>query len=465
MKKIIICITLVSCLLISSIVSVNALNIQTTNENNEQNPLRNILDKKDIFNTIKQDDNLYSGNSLSTDFDGNIFPAYFNTWGEEYLGCWPGVKTTVYDGYLYQPVRVDTLVYDEWMGILKYNASDGSLCDFEIYYDNTASCLTMIILDNYLYISGLNYDAGYSLIVKYNISGDSINFEQSLTLPYYYLIARNICTDGYNIYICGDDATNDSLLLQKYNTDLEPIWIEPKTWNRPYEDECWGMTFYDGSIFLTGVSSDDNSINSFVLKFDSDGNLLEETIGLNDNLVGCVIKGYEGKIYVVYGHVNKFPPNIDFQIVSYTTDLVNIWTSEHYDYCNYDQVTDIVIVEDYIYMGGFVWGIDWMSGMASYLNSFILKVDISNGEKIWWKVVDAPGTEPGAAAMGICADESNLYLSGAYWENYAPEEATDVEAYILKCDFNGNPSSEHPNVPEISGSNSGEINVEYDYTY
>jgi len=440
MKKIIVSIIVICCLLISSIVSVNAFDIQTKNEKtkmifNEQNPLRNILDKKDYFNAINRDD-------------------------------------IQYDGYLYQAVQKNPNppIYDEWLGIVKYNASDGSLCDFEVYYDSVSGCgkKDMVIIDNYLYITnGLNYSTGYSFIVKYNISGDSITFEKSLTLPYYKVVGLNICTDGYNIYICGDVVTDGSLLLQKYNTDLEPIWSEPKTWNGPYGDDCSGMTFYDGSIFVTGSTSNGEvGHNSFVLKFDSNGNLLEEIIGLNDDQCGVAIKGYNGKIYVAYVYIGGLLGlNVDSLVSAYDTDLVNLWTSEPYDYCNCDYVADIVIVDDYIYMGGSVFGIDWWNWMAPYLKGFILKVDISNGEKIWWKTVDAPGTKPGTFAAGICADESYLYLSGVYSENWFTEEETKGEAYILKCDFNGNPSSEHPNVPEISGSNSGEINVEYDYTF
>ena len=330
MKKVIICITLVSCLLISSIVSVNALNIQTTNEKtkmifNEQNPLRNILDKKDYFNSINRDDIQYSGNPLLTGFDGDIIHAYFNTWGEQDIECW-GYKSIINDGYLYQAVQVDMWASDEYIGIVKYNASDGSLCDFEVYYDNVSSCgkKVMVIIDNYLYINGKNYDTGYSYIVKYNISGDSITFEKSLTLPYYRLAVNNFCTDGYNIYICGDDATNDSLLLQKYNTNLEPIWSGPKTWNGPYRDSCADMTFYDGSIFVTGETFDEyNNLNSFVLKFDSNGNLLEEIIGLND-LFGVAIKGYNGKIYEFTGLGRKMNKKSFFEKIRDYAKLIRL---------------------------------------------------------------------------------------------------------------------------------------------
>jgi len=471
MKKIIICITLVSCLLISSIVSVNALNIQTTNEKttmlfNEQNPLRNILDKKDYFNAINRDDIQYSGNPSLTGFDGDIIHAYFNTWDEQGSEIW-GYKSIINDGYLYQAIQKNPPNDDEWLGIVKYNASDGSLCDFEIHYDDVANCAKkdVVIIDNYLYVAGLNAafndSAGYSFIVKYNISGDSITFENSLTMPYYDWRGWNICADSNFIYICGDDITNGSLLLQKYNTDLEPIWSEPKTWNSPYKDECSSMTFYDGSIFVTGSTCNGNDCNSFVLKFDSNGNLLEESIGLNDR-IDAVIKGYNGKIYVAYMYPGGLLGlNFNARVSAYDTDLVNLWTSEPYDYCHVDYVADMVIVDDYIYIGGTVLGIDWWN-LAPYQKGFILKVDISNGEKIWWKTVDAPGTrpKPWTDALGICADESYLYLSGKYLEY-----GTTTKAYILKCDFNGNPSSELPNVPEISGSNSGEINVEYDYTF
>ena len=126
MKKIIISIIVICCLLISSIVSVNAFDIQTKNEKtkmifNEQNPLRNILDKKDYFNAINRDDIQYSGNPLLTGFDGDIIHAYFNTWGEQYEGCW-GYKSIINDGYLYQAIQVDPFAASsqEWIGIVKY---------------------------------------------------------------------------------------------------------------------------------------------------------------------------------------------------------------------------------------------------------------------------------------------------------------------------------------------------------
>jgi len=474
MKKIIVSIIVIGCLLASSIASVNALVIQTKNEKtmmslNEQNPLRNILDKKDYFNAINIDDIQYSGNPLLTGFDGNIVHAYFNTWDGEQDNVYGTYRLIINDGYLYQPVQVyKDVPYDEWVAILKYNASDGSLCDFEVYYDQPTNCgkKVVVIIDNWLFVNGLNYDTGYSFIVKYNISGDSITFEESLTLPYHRAVLWNLCTDGYNIYICADNESDGSLLLQKYNTDLEPIWSEPKKWNGLLiNNECNDMTFYDGSIFVTGETfGNDTNANSFVLKFDSNGNLLKEIIESN-YLGGWAIKGYNGKIYVANEVFSVFGL-FDFLVSAYDTDLVNLWTSERYNYgiLHLDIVLDIVIVDDYIYMAGWVTGIDWRNWLAFYEKGFIIKLDISNGEKIWWKTVDAPGNKPWTDASGICADESYLYLSGMYYENWTTEEATN-EAYILKCDFNGNPHPESPNVPSITGETKGEAGVIYYYKF
>jgi len=454
MKKIIVSIIVIGCLLASSMVSVNAFTIEekTMMSSNEQNLIiKNIFNKNDFLDVIKKGAIYNFQGQSSTDLDGNIVPTYFKTWYDDrYIACW-GLRSIVYNGYLYQAMML--LDYrDEWIGILKYNASDGSLCDFDIWTDKVADCMNMVILDDCLYVCGILYMEGYPVLLKYDISGDDITFEEYLTVPYHNVLLRLICADENSIYICGE--SNNGLLLQKYNTALEPIWNEPKTWDGPYGDECYGMTFYDGSIFLTGSTTNNyDDYNSFVLKFDSDGNLLEEVIGLNDDQIGISIKGYDGKIYVAHSYVGgTLIPNVDFLVSAYDTDLVNLWTSETYDYCNYDQVTDIVLVDDYIYMSGFVWGMDW----TSFRNGFILKCDISNGEKVWWKVVDdALWTD----AMGICADDSYLYLSGSN-----SSEDYD-EAYILKCDFNGNPNPNSPDVPTITGKNKGKPGIEYYYTF
>ncbi len=459
MKKLMVSIIVIGCLLASSIVSANALLIKQKNKeySNERIPIiKNIFDKNECLNFMRKGDIQYPLEPLSTDLDGNIAPAYFNTWCDAQYDSCTGIGSTFHDGYFYQSVDVFKN-YDNWIGILKYSALDGTLCDYEIWTDEPADCLNIAILDDCLYVCGIPYYNDYPVLLKYDISGGDINFEKSLIVPYYRLVMRMICADDDNIYICGDNTSNNVLFLQKYNTDLEPIWSEPKIWDGPYFDECYGMTFYEGSIFLTGSTTyNHDGYNSFVLKFDTDGNLLEEIIGLNDNQIGVAVKGYGEKIYVVYNYAGGLiVPDIDSLVAAYDTNLVNLWTSERYDYCNYDQISDIVLVDDYIYMSGIIWGIDWESGSADFCNGFILKADINNGEKIWWKVVD---DTLWTQAYGISADDSYLYLSGTNSFDYSEE------SFILKCDFNGNPNSDSPNVPTITGETKGGAGVEYDYT-
>ncbi len=177
MKKIIISIIIIGCLLTSSIVSVNAFDIQPKNEKtnmffNNNSQLKTILNKDYFLNNEKQNYIDYDQEPLSSEFDGNIVHAYFNTWDGEQDNVFGTYRLIINDGYLYQPVQVykDGNI-DEWVAILKYNASDGSLCDFEVYYDQPTNCgkKVVVIIDNWLFVNGLNYDTGYSFIVKYNI--------------------------------------------------------------------------------------------------------------------------------------------------------------------------------------------------------------------------------------------------------------------------------------------------------
>ena len=298
-------------LLASSIVSVNAFDVEEKN---------NIS---------------YSGELLSSDLDGYLVPTYLITWDDNSYYASEGRKSIVHDGYLYHAVSVQSeyLEGQTYTGILKYRTSDGTLCDFKIWTDEMAVPRGgMVILDDYLYLCCVEYPTTEDLktiLLKYSISGNGLNFIESTSI--YDLSGHGICADeDDNIYICCESFVG--LFLQKYNTDLEPIWNEPKHWDGPYDyDECWGMTFYDGSIFLTGSSTDtteypDNKYNSFVLKFDSNGNLLEEIFGLNDDQCGGAIKGHQGKIYVAYIHVETLSEsyNVDFKISAYDTNLVNL---------------------------------------------------------------------------------------------------------------------------------------------
>jgi len=437
---------------------VNALTLQIKNEKtkmmfNEKNPLINIFNKNGFLYPIKKGDIYCSEEPLPP-----ITPTYFVSWCDSnYSRCQAGIFEGVvaYNGYLYQPVRMFNM-YDEWMGLLKYRASDGVLCDYEILTDESVICTGMVILDGYLYLCGVNV-YGPAVLLKYNISGEDLSLELEVSFTCYDGgEIHQICADENNLYIRGyvhhDGELYGSLFLQKYNTDLEPIWTKP--WDGPYDDLCYDMTFYDGYIFLTGSTLKyfgyEFGHNSFVLKFDSDGNLLEEIIGFNDDQVGVAIKGYEEKIYVGYNYVGILMGlyNVDFLISAYDTNLVNLWTSERYDYSVYDEVRDIVLVDDYIYLSGCIKS-DYCS------NGSIFKGSISNGEKIWWKVVDAFWTD----ANGICADDSYLYLSGT------ASIGSHLEAYILKCAFNGNSNPSSPDNPTITGISKGKPGVEYNYTF
>ncbi len=468
MKKLMLSIIVICCLLASSIVSVNALTVQTKKERtmtslNEQNQImKKIFNKNDLLDVIKRDDIHYSQGLLPRDLDGNIVPAYFFTWcdNQYYKSEGGQLESIVYDGYLYQSVRMwQENNPDEWMGLLKYNASDGTLCDYEIWTNEVAMATGLVILDNHIYLCGVDLYSGYTALVKYDISGDDLNFVDCFVVT--TGAGLPICADENNIYICGQPAgESDSIFLQKYNTDLESVWIEPAIWDGPYEDECWGITVYDGSIFLTGRTMYFVGFiphcSSFVLKFDSDGNLLEEVIGEDDDQCGTAIKGYEGKIYVAFAHMGSLSElyNVDFKISAYDTDLVNLWASEKYDYSNYDIATSIVFVDDYIYMGGYIWDFDVIHGIDDDKNSFIFKGSISNGEKVWWKIVDAD-----TDAWSISADDNYLYLTGT---NFL---ADSEKAYILKCAFNGNSDPSSPDVPTITGAKRGKTGVEYDYNF
>jgi len=186
MKKIMLSIIVIGCLLVSSIVSLNAYTKEPENEktmlfSNEKIPIiKNVFNKNDYFELFKTGDIYSSQEPLLTDFDGNLVPAYFETWlDSSYLEAY-GYKTLVYDGYLYQGVDV-WLIDDYWdiyFGILKYNASDGSLCDFKIFMQQ-GFFSDMVILDDNLYVCGSLLEEAYSVLLKYNILGDDITFEES----------------------------------------------------------------------------------------------------------------------------------------------------------------------------------------------------------------------------------------------------------------------------------------------
>ena len=106
--------------------------------------------------------------------------------------------------------------------------------------------------------------------------------------------------------------------------ELNPEWY--KTWGGSWNDEGYGVTNYEGYLYVTGNRFVDwNNPDIFLLKYDTTGNLIwNRTWGGNDFDYGFGITEYDSSIYVI-GRTDYGAEENVVLLLKYDTDGNMIW--------------------------------------------------------------------------------------------------------------------------------------------
>jgi len=209
--------------------------------------------------------------------------------------------------------------------------------------------------------------------------------------------------NGY-IYVAGSvnrkpKEENDVILL-KYDTDGNLIWS--KTWDKYPYDAAWGIDVHDGYVYLAGYGSDWHSAitysNIFILKYDTDGNLIwskDYNKATYDFAYSIVVEG--NNIYV------GGQSNCESLLLKYDLDGNLEWDKTYGKSREmYSEIMHLSSCDGYIYAVG------QTEDSRGDDDILLLKYD-SDGNLIWDTTWEITGTQ---RAYGIKADSESVYIAG-----------------------------------------------------
>lgn len=368
--------------------------------------------------------------------DGFIDPIFFKTCRSNEFDSSVGHKSAIYNNNMYVTVYLyDTDILDQ-IGILKYDITNGNLVKGVLIEGNQGGRpMDIIVYQDHIYILVEPLLDFVAVLLKLDLNLDNIIDMSIISEP--DTIRPISMTAGYDgIYIAGRTYDPDDVFLAKFDANCNPIWNPSyRTWEKgegiketlSESGDC--LTIYDGHVYLTGFVDIDGEAapcESFILKYDTNGNLVQEVIG-DEYYIGTVIEGHDGRIYVSYEKISILGRQVIMS--AYDTNLNPLW-SHTLDGANwYKTGTAIAFDDDYLYLCGMSIDLSLLNLME--FSTFIFKCNIhNNGNKEWLKIVE----ENDPAAFSIHTDNDYLYLSGATLVNNNPGIE---QAFVLKCTKEG----------------------------
>lgn len=410
MKKIIVAILVVGCLLTTSIAAVNAaVNPNQDEYANEENaPVP----------------------AGSSDF---IDPIYYKKWDSTNFDKAEGVASTLLNGYLYVLAKVsdieDNIEVNEHVAILKFLMDDGMLKE-SVILDDPGIPRDIVAFKGYIYAIALLGASKKPALLK--INANDLSLEKRHDISGGGLEPEDIDVNDNYIYVAGNADAPFSIFLAKFDENCNPDW---KKYYSEQEIQAVspdgdGIAVYDNHIYLTGTCMpiDTEDIRPFILKYDADSGALVDELIINENsCLGFSVEGRDGKIYACISKWDGILEAFDLCVKIYNTDLdlllqktfeLDAGLTEYYFYewgCN------MVFLDNYLYICGRVLGISGDEG-------FVLKCGSNNLQKEWFKRIQ----EHPSWVYSIHVDADNkLYLSG--WVGNKEER----KVFILKCNHNG----------------------------
>jgi len=221
---------------------------------------------------------------------------------------------------------------------------------------------------------------------------------------------QNAHSNDKNIIIV--EEISNSLTLQDPEK-ITPFWY--KTWGTSDNNWAMGVDSHDEYIYSVGVSSFSTTQHAFILKYNTDGDLIWDKTWEGEGIAGATDVTVHNE-YIYVSGISGRSDNIDATLTKFDTDGNLLWSKTWGD--EYESVLAMGISDynDYIYLSGTVEG-----------NIFLLKYD-NNGNLIW----NQTWTKYTGEGMRVVASEYGIFVTGVG----SVEESED--AVLLKYDHDGN---------------------------
>jgi len=369
-----------------------------------------------------------------------INPSFYKTWEHKDFGAAFGYKSIVYNGNIYQIVRLGQkegyVVLNDTVCIVKYDANTGKVLNFDILTEEiTAGPEALIQHKNQIYVLGTHTDRkeeNNNFVLKYDLDLKLENIYYIFNSNDYRYSPLDMVSDNENIYITGtvkkneEDADRD-IFVAKFDSNLGLVWNTSWDYERKNQDLTWTgsiITTYGNYVYVTGcLSSNDDG---FLLKISKKDGISDFVI--TENVYeGCAVDAANEQIYVAYPYSINGGSNI--KLCAYDINLNLTWC-EILDIAKDDIVEDILVSGDSIYITGTVVEIDPSEPLNPMLsNAYILKYNLLDNCEDWTKLVK----EKTSYGFSINADDNNLYLSGAIVKIIGLR----LYSFVLKCTKEG----------------------------
>jgi len=401
-------------------------------------------------------------NPAPTENGDLLNPIYLKKWSSDEFDYSDGYKSIVLNSYIYVLVYlydvVDYIVTNQHTGLLKLKMSNGNFEDI-IVFEGLRSPSDVITYQNHIYVIMYNkIYTGLPEIVKLDEDLNIID-NQFLNIVGRYREPRCVKTDGDYIYVAGSTRISgdpqENIFLGKLDSDCNLVWDDFVYYDIGIDYIGYNAITIDddGFIYLTGSSRINDDLGAiFILKYDSNGNLIKEKKEYNSYMTFDTIKFYDNKLFVSKTVYQGTGFNLDMRLSTYDKELNLLWDSEIIDESIFlECMDDMVFVDNFVYLCGVLLDADLEHGILLSMNGYILKFNLTSNEKEWCRKVPSYSD-----SWSIHKDEEkNLYLSGIIFED---EDSSNT--YVLKFDTQNDP----PATPEIKGAPKGSPGKENTYT-
>jgi len=321
---------------------------------------------------------------------------------------------------------------------------------------------SMDVMNESIYVGGSSN--GKAILLNFDIDG---KFIWNVTISDSSVVNDLKFYNGY-IYLTGEvGEDNKDVFVAKIDENGNISWI--KKWGGSSSDMAYGIDVYDNKIYICGTTFGFGAISKriFILKYDTDGNLLwVKTWGGNKDeeaydiyvADGIYITGYTTTYSVGGKDVILMKFDMDGNLVFFKT-----WGGSEDDFGNSIDISDGIYISGYTssyFPNSFVikynmdgelifdrrWGEENDSSFSvkvygdSFYSGGISKGDLSlvkyKNENFAWLKIWGGKKEDCLKAIDI--ENERIYIAG-YTESYG-EGGKDV--LILKCNLEGKKSIE-----------------------